>query len=762
MRKKIGGFGVNEEVLRLAQLLESNPNIEIVRYWAADTAAALNDAYQVGAEVAAQIKPLLTDDLNAFLSPGDLDAVVDSGNSPSFASVFPDAADGHLQILKPLTARLLWAYGVVNQDRKSELLQALGEIVESVDLAIDSDELFLRMLDIAVGSTGADGGSLMLFDDSHQELRIRVAHGVERELWPKIRVRLGEGIAGRVAADARSLLLRGKADATKFDIVRERADIESAICVPLIVKGQILGVLNLHHSSIANSFDENDLHFLEQLAVLDAQIIDRAQEHESMRDQATRFRAVRKIQNTLNARTPILERLEELCQTFAEHVGGGIATVYLREERSENLTLAATSLTGGGFAGEYRIVKGQGVDGRVAQSGRPTYLRDDNGAVAYICLPLCAGEDRVGILSLQVGTLPPRGRGAEETLLDMAAAMAEGIAQADREARMAVRATRANAINEAGVRMVSADDVNEVARMATSSSAIIMDAEHAVLRLQDPQTLRYVIRAYFGPADGRQQERLFRFDKQVTVETIRRRTPIIVQDITHNTKSSDATADVRSLLSAPLKREGRVIGILSVYDKVAPDRFYALDFNDDDLASFTRFATYVERAVDNAQFHSLARQHRNFDPQTSLPNAAYLGKRIHEEVVRADGRQCALAIATCEIENLAEIESAASASQVHRVILGVADVLRGKLRDFDVLGRSGPSRFTILLPDPGHSPDQRVAELARSVAEEISKLEKLNDPVRIALAFGYAVYPGDGSTRDELIEAAEVARIRLG
>ena len=32
-----------------------------------------------------------------------------------------------------------------------------------------------------------------------RELRVRVAVGVEPELWPKIRVPIGEGIAGRVA-----------------------------------------------------------------------------------------------------------------------------------------------------------------------------------------------------------------------------------------------------------------------------------------------------------------------------------------------------------------------------------------------------------------------------------------------------------------------------------------------------------------------------------------------------------------------------------
>ena len=761
MHIQIGVFGVNEEVLRLAQLLDANPNVEIVRYWAADKKAARAEAIRVGTDIVAHLDERMTDDLNAFMSPGDLDAVVDSGASPDFRTAFPDAGDGQLQILKPLTARLLWAYGVDEQDRKAELLQALGEVVESVDLAIDSDELFLRMLDIAVGATGASGGSLMLLDNERQELRIRVAHGIERELWSKICVPVGEGIAGRVAADARSLLLRGRADANHFKIMRERADVESAVCVPLVTQGRILGVLNLHHSNQADAFGEEDLEFLEQLAALDAQIIDRAQERESLRNQAARFAAVREVKDLLDKSAPIFERLQAFCQLVAERVGAGIVTVYLRDEQNQNLSLAATSLTGGGFAGEYHIVRGQGVDGRVAQSGSPAFLREADGAVAYVCLPLCAGEELVGVLSVQVGSKPPRGRADEEILLEMAAALAEGIAVAEREARLAVQVTRASTINQAGVRMISSDDVNEVARIATSSSAMIMDAEHAVIRLQDPQTLRYVIRSYFGPADGRHQERLFRFDKQVCVESIRRRMPMLLKDIAHGTKGEDTTGDVRSLLAAPLKRDGRVIGTLAVYDKVAPDRFYAADFTDEDLQSFTRLVTYVERAVDNALFHAFTRRHRNFDQQTGLPNGTYLGKRIREEVSRAGGRHSALAIATCQIENLEDIQNASNAAQVHRVILGTADALRAKLRDFDVLGRTDPAQFTILLPEPGHSPDQRIAELARSVADQVGKIENLNEPMKVALAFGYAVYPGDGSDHDALISSANNLRIRM-
>jgi hypothetical protein len=47
------------------------------------------------------------------------------------------------------------------------------------------------------------------------------------------------------------------------------------------------------------------------------------------------------------------------------------------------------------------------------------------------------------------------------------------------------------------------------------------------------------------------------------------------------------------------------------------------------------------------------------------------------------------------------------------------------------------------------------------VADEVRKDERLNEPVRIALAFGHAVFGPDGDTRDALLARAAVARIRM-
>ncbi len=761
MRKRIGIYGATDETLQLVPLLEANPEVELAVVYDADLAGVRRCLLGLEPRAAAAVTARLTDDPARIGEALELTAVVDAGRPPTFATRFPDAVRRGVQIVAPLTARLLWGYGVSAKDRKSELLLALHEVVESVNLTVDPDELFRRMLEIALGVTGADRGSLMLLDPTSQELTIRVAVGIEPELWPKIRVALGEGIAGRVAADARPLRLRGKADRQAFRIVRERLDVESALSVPLVHEGRVLGVLNLHHTTRPDAFSDADLEFTEQLARLDAQIIARAQEHESLRNQAARYAAVREVREVLAGRAPLLERLTRLCQLLAARAGHGITTVYLHDPDENELRLAATSLAGGGFGGEYRVALGQGIDGGVARERNAAFLRGPDGSLAYAALPLVAGETLVGVLSVQAGAEPPRGRAAEETFLEIAQAAADEIAQAEREARIATRATKVSAINETGIRMISASDPAEVARFATSSAAMILEADHALLRLQDEATGRYVIRSYFGSADGRLQEKLFRLDKRISVDAIKRRGALLVRDVAAEPALAELDTGLRSILAAPLKRDGRVIGTLAIYDKVASDRFYAGAFNDDDLQIFSKFVSYVERALVSALFHAQARQHRSFDEETGLPNAAYLARRIDQEVARAAGREGALAVATCRVENLDAVERATDPTHTSRVVRRCADALRAHLRDFDVLARSAEAEFGVLLPDPGPAPDERVAALARAVAEDVAKDEKLNAPLRVALAFGYATHPADGRTRDELLPHAAVPRIRM-
>jgi GAF domain-containing protein len=759
MRKRIGIFGAGDESLALIPLLEANPAVELARVYDPEAERLRERFHRLDPGVAEVLTRTLCDDAGDF-ARSPLDVVVAAAREQLEAAL-PPGSLGSARIVTPLAAKLLWGYAGPPNDRKGELLQVLQEIVESVDLTIDTDELFQRVLEIALSVTGAEGGSLMLLDEARGELRVRVAAGVEPELWPKIRVKLGEGIAGKVAAEGRSLRLRGKADRARFRIVRERLDVESALCVPLLSQGKVLGVLNLHHRSRPDAFDEGDLAFAEELARLDAQIIARAQQHADLRSQAARYGTAREVREILMARSPLDERLSALCRLVTRHAAGGIATLYLHDPDEDSLRCAATSLAPGSLLAELRIGIGEGLDGAVAESGEPTLLRRADGALAYAALPLFAGDALVGVLSVQGGAASARDPGLEETLLEIASVAAEEIAKAERETRTAHRATKIGAINEAGLRMISATDPNEVLRLATSSAAMTLEADHAVLRLQDDETHRFAIRSYFGSADGRTQERLFRLDKRVSVDVLRGRAPLWVRDVAANPELAACEADVRSLLAAPLTREGQPIGTLALYDKIAPDRFAAGRFAADDLRLFEQFVSYLERALANALLYARTRQLRHYDEETGLANESHLGRRVDEELARAGGREGGLALAVARIENLTELEAQGPAQKTRRLIQRVVTALRQRSRDFDVVARLSAAEFAVLLPEPGHAPGERVAALARAVAEDVSKDEALNDPTRVSLSFGYAVAPADGRDRESLLARARIARIHM-
>ena len=759
MRRRVGIYGASDEALALVPLLAANPAVEIARVHDDDASALIERFPHLEPGVASMLGAVLTDDAIAFAGDESLDAVIDASPDTSFAETWPAATARGIQVVTPLTARLLWGYGGTATDHKTELLQALHEVVESYNLTVDTDELFTRMLEIALGVTGAEGGSLMLLDPEHGDLTVRVAVGVEPELWPKIRVKLGEGIAGRVAAEGRPLRLRGKADRQRFRIVRERLDVESALCVPLFHDQRVLGVLNLHHGSRPEAFNESDLQFAEELARLDAQIIARAQEHLSLRSQAARYAAVRQVHAIMGDEMALPDRLTALCHFVASEAGGGIATLYLHDPDEDALRVAATSLAGSQLGNEVRVAIGEGIDGAVAQTGEPTFLRRGDGGLAYAALPLLAGDSLIGVLSLQSGR---HVTGLDDDmLLEIASDAATEIGQAEREARLAVRATKISAINEAGIRMISTTDPSEVLRLGTSSAAMVLEADHAILRLQDPETRRFVIRSYFGSADGVLQERLFRLDRHISLDVLKARSPMLAREAETDPVLRTFETDIRSLIVAPLHREGHVVGTFAIYDKIAADRFYPGRFANDDLQLFSKFASYLERALANAQTHAQTRGSRNFDEETSLPNARYFGVRVQEELARAGTREGAVAVAVARIENLSEIATSGDDDKAERVVARVVESLRARSRDFDVIGRLSDQEFVVLLPEPGAAPSERVTELARAVADDVSKVESLNDPIRVSLAFGYATVPADGTDSETLISRAKVARIHM-
>ncbi len=134
------------------------------------------------------------------------------------------------------------------------------------------DELLVRVRDALVVDTVA----ILLLDSEQEELVARAAKGVEEEVEQGVRVPVGHGFAGRIAAERVAVFI---ADVDHADIVNpilHQKGIRSLLGVPLIVEGELIGVLHVG-SLRPRTFGQEDLALLQVAASRAAPGIERAQ-----------------------------------------------------------------------------------------------------------------------------------------------------------------------------------------------------------------------------------------------------------------------------------------------------------------------------------------------------------------------------------------------------------------------------------------------------------------------------------------------------
>ena len=143
--------------------------------------------------------------------------------------------------------------------RRLEEHAALVSAQKAVNSVLDLDEVLDLILTSVLVLLRAGNGSVMLVE-SGDLLRVAAASG-GRHL-PDERIRLGQSIAGRVAKTRQPLLVEGTVADDEFPGHRPRSQpVESALCVPLLHRGELLGVLNVNGAS-GGTFEDYDLQLL--------------------------------------------------------------------------------------------------------------------------------------------------------------------------------------------------------------------------------------------------------------------------------------------------------------------------------------------------------------------------------------------------------------------------------------------------------------------------------------------------------------------
>lgn len=165
-----------------------------------------------------------------------------------------------------------------------------------------------------------------------------------------------------------------------------------------------------------------------------------------------------------------------------------------------------------------------------------------------------------------------------------------------------------------------------------------------------------------------------------------------------------------------------------------------------------RVALEQEQTRSIELLEELDRQSRE-DPLTALANRRAWDEALARECARAARGQAPLSILLCDVDQLKEVNDRLGHAAGDAVLKAVADVLRLRARDSDLVARIGGDEFAILCAGTSLQGAVAVAEEIRRVLGE----ERPGDVVlaRTTVSVGVADWDGPGDSQDRIVLRAD-------
>jgi diguanylate cyclase (GGDEF)-like protein len=158
-----------------------------------------------------------------------------------------------------------------------------------------------------------------------------------------------------------------------------------------------------------------------------------------------------------------------------------------------------------------------------------------------------------------------------------------------------------------------------------------------------------------------------------------------------------------------------------------------------------------ERALDQLED---AERRSMTDALTGIPNRRFLEAVLAEETKRATRFGRPFSLLMVDVDHFKRINDTHGHAVGDVVLVEVARRIRATLRsDLDTAARYGGEEFTVVLPETDPSGAFVVAEKIRQVVAG----EPVENGLTVTVSVGVASCPGDGTTADSLLAAADTA-----
>jgi signal transduction histidine kinase len=302
----------------------------------------------------------------------------------------------------------------------SQLIEQYRRLQSVTDVALSHlrlDELLAQLLIRVREILDADTCAVLILDEETNELVARAAIGIEEEVEQGVRIPVGKGFAGRVAASRQPVFLPDVDHADVLNPILRQKGIKSLLGVPLLVAGDVMGVMHVG-TLVPREFTADDTTLLQLVADRVARAIEHARAFEAERTARIRLESVQAVTDAALAHLELLPLLEALLPRIHDTLDVDTVAVLLLEEATAELVATAAVGIEEEVEQGVRIPLGRGFAGRIAARREPVFLPDvdhadvlnpilrEKGIKSLLGVPLVLAGETLGVL--HVGSLTPR------------------------------------------------------------------------------------------------------------------------------------------------------------------------------------------------------------------------------------------------------------------------------------------------------------------------------------------------------------------
>ncbi len=290
------------------------------------------------------------------------------------------------------------------------LLHQVGNVIHST---LDPQEALQLILDEAVRIMRASSGSMVLINPTNGFLEIHAAVGLPPNA-AQLRLRVGEGITGWVARTGKPARVGDVSQDRRYVMLRRGA--LSELAVPLEVKGEVRGVLNVD-SDRRDAFDAGDEELLQGLAVQAASVIHNTWLYEQLRLKVRLFESLAGVSQTINSTLNLDDALKVITREACVLMQAKMCSLMLLDDSRHWLDLRASFGAGQPYIKKPRLSVEESLMGTVLRRKKPlqvanvqlssgyqnTEVARREGLVALLSVPLVFTGQAIGTLNVYTG-----------------------------------------------------------------------------------------------------------------------------------------------------------------------------------------------------------------------------------------------------------------------------------------------------------------------------------------------------------------------